>query len=81
MTQSTTITLPSYWAAALIDGDTSGMTPSEIDQMDRTLDELHAAWTVVSDVENSERFTWSYRLYAPFADCEGGTVMDYVALK
>ena len=80
MAQSTTITLPSYWASALINGDTSGMTPDEIDQMNRTL-ALHDGWTVVGDVEDSERFTWSYRLYAPFADCEGGNVMDYVALK
>lgn len=77
--QSRIVTGPAYWACALINGDHTGMSDAE--------DKLCAAWLVnelepleevVDVVEDSERFTWSYRLYG--GDAAGGDVCDYVVL-
>jgi hypothetical protein len=74
----TTVTLPTGWASALINGDTSGMDDAEIELMRETLAPYtRDGWRVV-DVEDSDRFTWYYRLYIPLAECDGGNVSDYV---
>lgn len=79
--QANTITAPAHWASALVNGDYSGLDDSEVRQL--------WAWksrervTIVSTVEDSERFTWHYRLYNPFAPrgITGGNVLDYVTLS
>jgi len=73
--ETDTITLPAHWACALINGDDEGLCPGEIERIDALLTD---GWYVASDVEDSERFTWSYRLYDPGAPCDGGLVADYV---
>jgi hypothetical protein len=74
------ITLPAYWACALINGDESGMSDEEIAEMDTYLaDALRDGWQVVSTVDDSERFTWSYDLYG--GSCAGGDVLDYVVVR
>ena len=70
-----TVTGLSHWASYLINDDSSGMEDSEIALCDKWAESL-APWYVVSDVEDSERFTWSAELYG--ADCAGATVCDYV---
>lgn len=80
---SDTITLPVYWASALINGDFSGITEAcEANAIKEVQANLRAqGWTAVSTVEDSERFTWSYQLYDPSAECVGGTVLDYVIIR
>jgi hypothetical protein len=75
--EHTTITLPAFWASALVNGDTSGMNYEDLANMEAWLDKaLAGGWYVVSDVEDSERFTWHYQLYGGTA--KGGTVLDYI---
>jgi hypothetical protein len=79
------ITLPASWASALINDDYSGLDdqcPTEAARCRARVDQIAAdGWSIVSDVEDSERFTWYYRLYDPGADCDGGNVIDYVILR
>jgi hypothetical protein len=82
MTGFITITAPAYWASYLVNGDDSGITPEEKARAD--------AWLArqgvdVVDVERGadgeaveSRFTWSYRIHDPLADCSGGDVLNYV---
>jgi hypothetical protein len=80
--ETDTVTLPAYWACGLINGDVTGMTDDEIARMSSAVDKLLGdGWEVVSMAEDSERFTWSYRLYDPLSDVEGGDVADYVVLR
>ena len=74
----TKITGPAYWASALINGDESGLSDEESAQLAQWC-ELKAPWYIVSVVEDSESFTWSYQAHNPFADCAGGEVVDYIA--
>jgi len=81
--ETDTITLPDFWACALINGDKSGMEDNEIAHMDAYLKTaLAGGWYVVDLVrdDNGEphdpRFTWSYDLYGGTA--KGGSVLDYV---
>lgn len=71
------VTGPAYWASALVNGDQGGLTVEEVIQIN--------AWRkregikcVLGTKEDSERFTWAYRLYAPECDCDGGAVLDYI---
>ena len=80
--EQSTVTLPSYWACALINGDASGLEDDEAARCDAAAAALAAdGWEIVDTVEDSERFTWSYDLYDPDAGVRGGDVMDYVVLK
>ena len=87
--ETDTITLPSYWASALVNGDYSGLSDdSEVKRVNATIDRLAAdGWHVVSTADDDDgnsvepRFTWHYRLYDPGADCSGGEVLDYVLLR
>ena len=84
-----TITLLAYWASAIINGDWSGMEDeAEKERCSKAIGELAAeGWSIVdiahgeSDEKQEARFTWSYRLYDPGADCAGGDVLDYVILR
>ncbi len=78
MVQFIELTGPASWASYLINGDDSGLEEGESEKADAWLKREGAA-RVVSDVEDSERFTWSMRLHCPELDCEGGTVLDYIA--
>jgi hypothetical protein len=77
-----TITMPAFWATALINDDRTGMSDEEEAAMDVYMKDIEAdGWYVVDVVRdedgNSEpRFTWSYRLYG--GDANGGDVIDYV---
>jgi hypothetical protein len=80
--ETDTVTLPSYWASAIINGDYSGMTDDEEARCQHELDKLaDEGWDVVDCTEESTRFTWSYRLYDTLADCSGGEVMDYTVIR
>lgn len=78
-----TVTLPAYWASALVNNDWSGLTEVETVMCRAAIARLAAdGWSVVSTVDDDEpRFTWSYQLYCPEADCSGGDVLDYVVHK
>ncbi len=78
MIESDTFTGVAYWASYLINGDSSGMGDSEIALCDAWHDSL-SPWYVVGIVDDSERFTWSGKLYG--ADCDGVTVCDYIVHK
>jgi hypothetical protein len=84
--ETSIVTLPAYWASALINGDTSGMDDSEIADMERELEGLsNEGWNVVDvargdDGEVDEpRFTWSFGLYG--GNASGGDVLDYVIIR
>jgi hypothetical protein len=69
------VTAPVHWASALVNGDESGIE----DDADYTsfLAFLKAKkMSVVSVVDDSERFTWSGHLY--HSSSAGVTVCDYV---
>jgi hypothetical protein len=73
-------TFPAHWALPLINGDTSDMTAEELAAMTAHLTrELSPGESIVSDVEDSDRFTWSYRLHGGTAD--GGTVAEFIGLR
>lgn len=74
-----TITAPSLWASALVNGDFSGLNAAEAEQLEAwRAKELGPQESIVSTADDSEpRFTWSYRLYGGGFD--GGEVIDYVA--
>lgn len=75
-----TITLPDFWACALVNGDTSGMTAAEVSAMNTYLAAaLDGGWHVVATTDDEPRFTSRYRLYG--GDADAGTVCDYVILK
>lgn len=76
------VTLPSYWASALVNGDFSGLTVEESIRCRAAIERLAKdGWTIAADVEDSERFTRHYDLYDPLADCSAGNVCDYIILK
>ena len=78
-----TVTLPAYWASALVNGDYSGLDDAEAARCEAAEAKLaEDGWSVVSTADDDEpRFTWSYKLYDPEADCSGGEVLDYTVLK
>lgn len=84
-----TITLPAYWATALVNGDYSGMTDEAEAARCRAViahwaDKGWCLYDVARDDDgeaHEARFTWSYRLYDPGADCSGGEVLDYVMIE
>lgn len=84
--ETDTVTGPACWASALINGDDSSFSldedggAAEIAALDAWASRLAAdGWSVVSVVEGSERFTWSYRLHGGMA--EGGEVCDYIVRR
>lgn len=75
MIQTDEATAPAAWASYLVNGDASGLEPDELSAADAWCARL-APWYVVDAVEDSNRFSWSYRLHGGTA--EGGTVCDYI---
>ncbi len=77
-----TITLPSDWASALINNDYSGLDDeAEIARCVAVETKLASEGWYIVDCEDEPRFTWSYRLYDPGANCSGGEVLDYMILR
>ncbi|WP_408902518.1 hypothetical protein [Methylobacterium radiotolerans] len=77
---ASTITLPSHWACYLINGDASGLDDGEAERIAAHLNaELPADAAIVDVIEDSERFTWSFRLYG--GDASGGDVADFTVLQ
>lgn len=77
-----TITAPSYWASAIINGDSSALSNAEDERCTKFLNDLSAdGWTIVDAKEGTERFTNSYHLYDRGAGVSGGDVMDYQAIR
>lgn len=70
-----TITAPEHWASYLINGDASGLDDGEQAIIDRWIKRENVR--AVHGVSEQSRFTWSYRLYSPESDAEGGSVADY----
>ena len=77
------VTLPTYWASALINGDYSGLDDAEAARCEAAEDRLaDDGWSVSGPADDVEpRFTWSYGLYDPAADCMGGDVIDYLVIR
>lgn len=84
-----TVTLPAYWASALINGDYSSFSlnddggAAEIADLKREVAALAAEGWQIVDVARDEdgnvrdpRFTWQFSLYG--GNCAGGDVLDYV---
>jgi hypothetical protein len=76
--ESDTITGPSYWASYLINGDDSGLSPEEKAQCDAWQKSIEP-WYVVGMEDDTERFTWQYRLHG--GETAGGSVVDYIVHK
>ncbi len=86
--ETDTVTLPVYWASALVNGDYSGLEDDDAEHCRLTERELaDDGWEIVDVARDDEgeaqelRFTWHYRLYDRYASCQGGEVVDYVILK
>lgn len=78
-TEVLVITGPAYWASAIINGDYSGLSETESEACRAWLEhEQIDGWRIVSTVDDSERFTWHFRLYG--GECDGGDVLDYEAI-
>jgi hypothetical protein len=76
-----TITAPAYWAAALVNGDFSGLSNEENAALLKWQVANGNPWVLdVARDEDGEgigpRFTWSFDLYGGTA--RGGEVLDYV---
>lgn len=77
MVKFETITLPSHWASYLINGDDSGLDDAEEAAYIVGTLVREGVRNVVDLDDDSERFTWHYRMYGGTAD--GGTVCDFIA--
>ena len=72
-----TITAPEHWASYLINGDRTSLSESEIEMVKRWLARECIARDDFVSCSDEPRFTWSYRLYCPEAEANGGSVLDY----
>ena len=79
------VTLPVYWASALVNGDYSGLSEEEAKRCRAKVAELAAEGMAVVDCARDDsgeikdaRFTWNYPLYDREAAVSGGEVLDYV---
>jgi hypothetical protein len=75
-----TVTLPAYWASALVNGDFSGLDEDEAAQCEMVMDKLaNDGWEVVGTADDAEpHFTWNYQVHNPHSQYKGGEVMDYI---
>lgn len=78
-----TVTAPSDWASALVNGDFSGLEEDDTAACIAWADTLEQKGWVVVGVASDENgdsedphFTWSYRLYG--GNAGGGNVVDYI---
>lgn len=72
-----TITLPTFWASYLINGDASGLSESERLAIEDYLGREEIPRGAFVDVGEA-RFTWHYQLYG--GSCAGGEVSEYTYL-
>lgn len=73
------------WASYLINGDSSGLEPREVELCDKWLAQLAPGYIVsVADNDDGEPespwFTWSYGLHTG-DDCAGGNCLTYIGHK
>jgi len=82
MLKAETFEAPTHWAPALINGDWSGLDSAETHELLAWIDANKDIGSIVSVDSESERFTWNYRIYNPFAPegVRGGSVCEYTAL-
>ena len=76
-----TVTLPSYWASALINGDYSSLDAQEGARVKALVAQYAKEGWTFEDCTDEPRFTWSYDLYDTGATCSGGEVLDYTVLR
>jgi hypothetical protein len=81
MIERETITLPTCWASALVNGDFTGLDHDEEDALLDCLEDLRVGgWSIVSVVGDEPPYcTKFYRMYGGTADY--GEVVDYVMLR
>lgn len=72
-----TVTGPAFLASYFVNGDDSDLSPRD-NQLALAWLEREGVKRVISVEDDSERFTWSYRLHAPEFDADGGTVAEYL---
>lgn len=73
-----TFEAPEFWASYLLNGDSSGLSDTDLKQVESYLEaELPEGASIVSCADEG-RFTWSYRLYG--GDANGGSVLEYTYL-
>lgn len=75
--ETTTVTLPAYYASYYVNGDSSGMTDEEEANAKRLEAKLNSeGWRIVGTTDEEARFTWSFKLYG--GESLGGDVLDYI---
>lgn len=75
----TEIDAPVAWAFYLLTGIDCDLSPDEVQAVDAWQNrELPPGATVIGAIEESERFTWAYRMHGGNAD--GGNVCTYQIL-
>lgn len=84
MITSKHVTLPAYYATALVNGDQSGLTTQGVADFNKLVADLKADGMTIVDVARDAdgnaaepRFTRYFRNYG--GDADGGDVLDYVA--
>lgn len=73
-----TLTAPSAWVSALINSDYSGLDTEESRHVAHWLKINNVYAVLGTPADDEPRFTWQFRLYDPLADCNGGSVTDFV---
>lgn len=76
-----TITLPAYWASAIINGDYSGID-NEAEALRcraKGAELAKGGWSIAAAGE--PYFTWSYQVHDPGATCTGGDVIEYTMTR
>jgi len=77
---------PAYWASALVNGDTSGLSDEEEAIMDRWVKDLLDRGLDLGSVSTKDDeepwFTWNYRQYSgDYAGPSGGDVITYIVYR
>ena len=76
------VTLPAYWASALINGDFSSFE-TDARELEAYLTQVQLlesdGWQVVGIADEEPRFTWNYDRYGGTA--RGGDVVDYIVIR
>lgn len=74
-----TISLPSHWASALVNGDFSGVEDEDARHIELMMSKLgQEGWHVVGTSDEEPRFTNHYQVHNPYSQSHGGEVMDFV---
>lgn len=72
------------WASYLINGDSSGLEPREVELADKWQERLAPAYvvSVLSDDDGESEspwFSWSYGIHTGDDSCTGGDCLTYIA--